>query len=119
MLVLTGCGTAEREAAAQHAADRFVSSLDSAGAGVGNACALLAPDTKKSLENSGQSCEQELPGLALPRGQAKTTAVWADRAQVRTSDDTLFLVELDSGWRVVAAGCRHDTEETYQCALAD
>jgi hypothetical protein len=112
---LSGCGTDQRESGATEAANRFVSTLDQPA----QACALLSPETLEALESQGEPCEQALTSLDLPRGRATEASVWSGRAQVHTDADTLFLVELDAGWRVVAAGCRHETEENYRCALAD
>jgi hypothetical protein len=113
--VLTGCGTDQRESAATDAANRFLSALDKPAA----ACELLSPTTKEALARPGETCGEALGSLRLPQGRTAGATVWSDRAQVHTDDDTLFLVELDTGWRVTAAGCRHETEEDYQCALAD
>ena len=115
MPLITGCGTDQHESAATDAASRFLSALDKPAA----ACEWLAPKTKEALESPGETCGQALGSLQLPQGRAAGATVWSDRAQVHTDDDTLFLVELDTGWRVTAAGCRHETEEDYQCALAD
>lgn len=114
LLLSTSCGTDERVAGATAAADRFVSSLDSPR----DACRLLAPLARDSLERGGESCADALPALDLPDGRARDATVWSARAQVRTSSDTLFLIELDNGWHVTAAGCVPAVDVTYECALS-
>jgi hypothetical protein len=109
-----GCGTGGQEAGATAAADRFVSSLDSPR----TACRLLAPATISSLESAGEPCAEALPDLRLPEGRARDATVWAERALVRTSSDTLFLVELDNGWRVTAAGCVPAEDVFYECVVS-
>jgi hypothetical protein len=112
---VAGCGTDQREAAATDAANRFLSSLDNPA----DACVLLSPKAKQALESGGEPCAEALGSLDLPGGRVSGASVWSDRAQAHAGGDTLFLVELDTGWRVTAAGCRHETEENYQCALSD
>jgi hypothetical protein len=110
----TGCGAGEQEAGAAAAVDEFVSSLDSPG----TACRLLAPETVSSLESKGESCAEALPDLRLPDGRARDATVWSERALVHTSSDTLFLVELDTGWRVTAAGCVPAADVSYDCVVS-
>jgi hypothetical protein len=112
--LLAGCGTGQRETDATDAANRFLSALDQAA----DACTWLSPKTQQALQSQGEPCAQALESLDLPSDRATGATVWSERAQVHTAQDTLFLVELDTGWRVTAAGCRHETEENYQCALA-
>lgn len=111
--VVAGCGADGREAGAAGAASRFLSSLDKPD----SACALLSPKARTALESGGEPCARALADLRLPGGQVTDATVWSERARVRTNGDTLFLVELDTGWRVTAAGCGHRTEDTYECAL--
>jgi hypothetical protein len=111
-LLAAGCGPGEREAGASAAADRFVSTLDSP-----DACLMLSPDAQKSLAHQGEPCADAVASLDLPHGRVRDATVWSDRAQVHTTDDTLFLVELDTGWRVTAAGCEPAEAGTYECAL--
>lgn len=114
LLVLSsGCGTVEREAGATAAADRFVSALDSPG----DACRLLAPQVRNSLEREGEPCADALTDLDLPADRARDATVWSERAVVHTSSDTLFLIELDTGWRVTAAGCVPSVDVAYECVL--
>jgi uncharacterized protein YceK len=116
--VLSGCGSIDdREQAASAVAARLLSAVDAKdGAG---ACALLAPKTASEVaESGGKPCEQaildeDLPGPGTPAG----THVYGQWAQVRLSDDTEFLAVFPGGWRVVAAGCRPDGDQPYDCTL--
>jgi hypothetical protein len=45
------------------------------------------------------------------------SSVWGDEAQVRLSDDTLFLTHTSAGWKVVAAGCTPNGDLPYECRL--
>lgn len=111
LVLVAGCGVAERAEPAADTARAFVTAV-----GDGDrtaACALLAPRTAERID----PCDQGIAELALPAGQVRDTRLWGDRAQVRTSADTLFLVELDDGWRVVAAGCVRAGEGRYDCQL--
>lgn len=114
--MVTGCGTGGRQAGSATAAEDFLNAVGSGDART--ACALLAPDTRQSLTSGGTPCAAALTELHLPAGELTgETSVWADRALARTSSDTIFLVELATGWRVAAAGCTHRTAESYRCAL--
>ena len=102
-LLVAGCGSAQRAAASDTAA-RFLTAVGEDD--LGTACGLLAPDVE---------CD---PVAELTGGAVGETAVWGDRAQVRSVAGTLFLVELDAGWRVSAAGCSPSVEGTYECVVA-
>ncbi|WP_460396778.1 hypothetical protein [Actinophytocola sediminis] len=115
MMTVAGCGTADREASATEVANQFVLALNRPD----EACRLLAPEALRALERDGQRCADALAELALPQhGRAHEVTIWSVRAQVRTSSDTLFLVERDTGWLVTAAGCVPAIDVTYDCALA-
>jgi hypothetical protein len=92
------------------------------GADPAERCALLAPATVTSLEHDeSQPCAAALGQLAdqlpLPEGSVQSVTVWGDNAQVRLSEDTLFLTLTDQGWKVTAAGCTAQDEGPYQCRL--
>jgi hypothetical protein len=93
--------------------------LDAVEQGDGEAaCAMLAPPTEETLTSDGTGCATALTDLNLPAdGGVRSASVWSDRAQVRTDDDVLFLVELPDGWRVTAAGCTQQPDELYRCQL--
>jgi ketosteroid isomerase-like protein len=116
---LAGCGAASgRERAAAEVAQRFVDAVarDDGDA----ACAVLAPDTVETLEESaGAPCadavlDEGLAGLAAP---VETSDVYGQWARVVLPGDTVFLAVFRRGWLVVAAGCREAGEGPYECAL--
>jgi hypothetical protein len=113
---LAGCGAGQREAAASETAEDFLAALDRGDTAA--ACASLSPEAAEALAASeGRSCEASLSLQDLPGGAVEAVDVWGDRAQVRTDMDVLFLAELDSGWKIVAAGCRPQGERPYQCEV--
>jgi hypothetical protein len=69
------------------------------------------------VASQGEACEAALTVEELPSGAVSEVQVWGDRAQVRTEEDVLFLVELDEGWRVAAAGCRPRGDLPYLCEV--
>jgi hypothetical protein len=83
------------------------------------ACAVLAPNTASEVEQSaGKPCAQAILDEDLPAPGAVTgTDVYGQWAQVRLSDDTVFLAVFTGGWRVVAAGCRPRQDRPYDCVL--
>ena len=118
ILACAGCAAGERAATSGDAADRFLAAIEAGD--VPAACGLIAPKTREGLELSeGQPCEASLGSLELPGGgSVDDVEVWGDRAQARGQTDTLFLVELDAGWRVTAAGCTPGDGDTYDCRLS-
>lgn len=118
LLLVAGCAPAgERGDAAATVAMRMLSAVaDQDGAG---ACAALAPDTVAELEESaGKPCaeailEEDLPGPGTVTG----SEVYGQWAQVRLSEDTVFLAAFPGGWRVVAAGCTPRQDRPYDCGL--
>jgi hypothetical protein len=118
LVVVTGCGTvSERESEAAAAASRFLTAV---GDGDGEAaCAALAPDTIAALERSaGEPCADAVLGEDLPGpADVEATDVYGQWARVVLAGDTLFLAVFPGGWRVVAAGCRSQGDQPYDCAL--
>ncbi|WP_433573613.1 hypothetical protein [Streptomyces sp. CA-251247] len=116
--VLTGCGAVdEREAAIRSAVERFdaaVAAKDGA-----SLCAALAPGTRSELEDSEhQPCAEAAAGLGLPpAGAVDGMDVYGQEARVVAAGDTLFLSRFTGGWKVVAAGCRPEPGQPYQCAV--
>jgi hypothetical protein len=112
--VLAACsaGSTGAEAAARDFVDATVAGDARTG------CALLAPATRDTLEHQrGGPCEAELGRLTLPGGSVVRVEEWADRAQVRTTADTLFMTRTAAGWRVAAAGCSPRGEAPYVCTV--
>ncbi|HEV7965159.1 MAG TPA: hypothetical protein VGP57_21625 [Actinoplanes sp.] len=117
-LALAGCGdVGRRSAAATEVALRMLTAVD--GKDGATACATLAPDTASKLqESAGKPCAEAILGENLPAPGTVTGAdVYGQWAQVRLSDDTLFLGAFPGGWRVVAAGCTPRGERPYNCTL--
>jgi hypothetical protein len=118
LVLLSGCAdVGSREASASDIAVRLLNAVDVKD-GVA-ACAVLAPDTAAELEQSARKpcaeavLDEDLPAPATVSG----TDVYGQWAQVRLSDDTMFLAVFPGGWRVVAAGCTPRRSRPYDCAL--
>lgn len=113
----SGCSAGQREVDSKAAAVDFLAAM--ADGDTRAACALLATRTRDDLETSeSMPCSSALESVEISGGDVGEVAVWGDRAQARASTGTLFLVELDAGWRVTAAGCTRADDGTYDCLLA-
>lgn len=118
LIATAGCSSAgDRAAAATAVATRLLTAV--AGGDGAAACAVLAPDTVSELEQSaGKPCAQAILDADLPAAGSVTAAdVYGQWAQVRLSDDTVFLAVFPGGWRVVAAGCQPRQNRPYDCVL--
>lgn len=83
------------------------------------ACALLAPETRSELEQSaGRPCAEAILGedLTIVRTPDGSEAYGA-MAQVRYEGETLFLAELEDGWRIRAAGCTPAAHSRFDCTI--
>jgi hypothetical protein len=115
-LALTGCTSAgDRSGAATTTAVRLLTAVaDHDGAA---ACAVLAPDTMAEVSQD-EPCEQAILDEDLPKpGTVEKASVYGQWAQVKLSDDTVFLAVFPGGWRVVAAGCTPRGDRPYDCAV--
>jgi uncharacterized protein YceK len=118
LVTLGGCSAvADRAEAADGVALRMLQAVDDKD-GEG-ACAVLAPETAAELvQSADKPCAQAVLDEDLPSpGEVTGTDVYGQWAQVRLSDDTLFLAVFPDGWRVVAAGCTSRGERPYDCTL--
>ncbi|MGH3877459.1 MAG: hypothetical protein ACRDSK_10545 [Actinophytocola sp.] len=117
VLLCAGCSSGQRETDSRDVAASFLAAMGDGDTRA--ACALLANDTRQDLEYSeGEPCATSLGSVDIAGGRVAEVAVWGDRAQARASTGTLFLVELNTGWRVAAAGCTRAADGTYDCLLA-
>jgi hypothetical protein len=107
--MLVGCSATERPDV-ERVAEDFASGDPAA------RCALLAPATLATVERDGP-CVAEVGAVAPKGGDVLQSAVWGDQAQVRLSDDTLFLTRTSAGWKVAAAGCTPNGDLPYECRL--
>ncbi|MFC3382520.1 hypothetical protein [Couchioplanes azureus] len=118
LLLLGGCApAAERGEAAADVAVQLLTAVQSRDGAA--ACATLAPETLAEVEESaGESCAAAILDEDLPSpGTVTGTDVYGQWAQVRLTDDTVFLAAFPGGWRVVAAGCTPRDQRPYDCAV--
>lgn len=81
-------------------------------------CDLLAGSTLAQVQQEGP-CEDVLVELPLGSGEVTAVEVWGEEAQVRLSDDTLFLTRTADGWRISAAACTpRGAELPYACEVS-
>jgi hypothetical protein len=112
VLVLCGCGDVSDDEVAEVGADF-------AGADPLVRCELLLPNTRTALmEEESATCEEAIE--TVPRGGDVTSVeIWGEEAQVRLTDDTLFLTRTSEGWRIAAAACEpQGADRPYDCELA-
>ncbi|MQA78809.1 MAG: hypothetical protein GEV10_10095 [Streptosporangiales bacterium] len=115
-VLCAGCGQSVDAAAVRESAQAFLGAVrmqDGA-----RACEVFAQKVVDDLTAGGGTCADELAQRSLD-GDAtiSAVAVWGDRAQVKTSGDTLFLARYGAAWRVTAAGCRPRAEGPYECEV--
>lgn len=114
-LLLAGCAT-DTSAPARVAED-FYRALSEGRPDA--ACLLLAPRTAAKLPDDGESCGQALGELQLSGGSLQEAVAWGEEAQVRLSEDTLFLHRYAEGWKVKAAGCEPRPDLPFDCEVED
>lgn len=118
-LAIAGCGTADREADAGAAAQRFHAALEQ---GDGQAaCDQLNAETASKLEKQEkQPCAEAILSLELPKGgTVADTRVYVTSAFTTLAEGgSDFLDEGPNGWRVSAAGCEPTApSQPYDCDL--
>lgn len=84
-----------------------------------DACALLAPETVREVEQSaGQACEQAIVEEQIPQAsELLESRRFGNQAQVRLESDVAFLAEFAAGWRLVAVGCTAREPLPYDCQV--
>jgi hypothetical protein len=112
---LSGCaGTGSEAAAPSRVASDFEEAL--AGGDGGAACALLAPQTHRDVEEqAGTPCAEAMAGFASDGGPVAAAKTYGHSAQVTVGGDTVFLALLPDGWRVTAALCAPVPDRPYDC----
>ena len=111
VLALAGCASASQPDVSRTAATFENRSVDAQ-----TRCALLAPATLNSVAQSSP-CEEEIAHLPLQGGPVRSVQVWGGNAQVKLGDDTVFLTQTDTGWKVTAALCQSRGEAPYDCQV--
>ena len=118
-LALVGCGTADREADAGAAAQRFHAALEQRDGRT--ACDQLNAETASKLEKQEkQPCAEAILSLELPKGgTVADTRVYVTSAFTTLAEGASdFLDEGPHGWRVSAAGCEPTApSQPYDCEL--
>jgi hypothetical protein len=70
------------------------------------------------VEEESSTCEEAIGQVPLGAGKVTAVEVWGEEAQVRLTDDTLFLTRTTDGWRISAAACTPQGESLpYDCRL--
>lgn len=117
LAVLSGCGTGPDSPGAVSTAEAFARQ---AAAAPQQACALLSAHTRDDLEQAEEApCAEALPRVGLPGVSARRSVdVYEQHARVVLADDVLFLARFADGWKVTAAGCVAQPDDTpYECEL--
>jgi hypothetical protein len=115
MGMVAGCGSSG--SAAPEVATGFYDAIDAGD--TSQACDLLAPQTRRELEQSEHTtCQRALARAELPVvDETVGSSRFGHHAQVRFDNDTVFLAEYDSGWKVIAAGCTARGTLPYDCVI--
>lgn len=115
-VLAAGCGTGHEDAVLR-AGTGYGDAV--AAADWADACTLLAPGTRRELEQAaGAPCEEALPQedpVAVTGRPA--VHVYGTQAQLAYAGDTLFLSRYDDRWLVVAAVCRPREARPHDCAV--
>lgn len=83
------------------------------------ACRLLAPGTASAVVQAvGKPCPAAIVTVNVAgRGRPAQVDAYGQNARVVFSDDTVFLADFPSGWRLTAAGCTPQGEQPYKCLV--
>ena len=115
--LLAGCGAKTDGPAIDRAAHFYAAIADRDASG---ACADLAPEARKSLEQQEKkACEDAILDQDLPkvRGHGKVR-VYGSMAEVVHRGDVAFLSRYDHEWLLTAVGCAqgHD-DKPFDCQV--
>ena len=120
-LGVTGCGrSADRDRAAA-VAERFFSAVESNDGAA--ACAQLAPDTRKALEDDEQKpCREAIGSLQIEPGALSKVELYLTNGKADLDNgDSAFLSLTPDGWRLSAVGCKPGSgppqDEPMECEL--
>jgi hypothetical protein len=114
-LLLAGCTPAGRSDALS-AAEGFQAAVDRRDWVSG--CAGLSGPARQDVESTDTGCAAGLSELHLSGGTVGDVQVWGGTAQVRLGQQTLFLAEFSTGWKVTAAGCTYVSKDSpYDCEV--
>jgi hypothetical protein len=115
---LTGCGSQPHEHAVTSVADAFHEAFAAKDGSA--ACAELAPQTRRELEQSaGKPCaEAVLEEPVSPRTEPQRIEVFGTQAIVGVGEGTTFLARFPDGWRVMAAACKPQPVGPYDCSIS-
>lgn len=116
-LLLTGCSLSPDGTAATSVAVGFHRALHQ---GDGQqACDLLMPSVRQSLESGGDQCATAILQQDVPDADGPGTAsAFGMNAQVRLAGDVVFLSDASGRWLVIAAGCEPQSGRPYQCRIS-
>jgi hypothetical protein len=119
LLALTGCSQGGRGTPSGpiRAVETFEAALKRGDAAT--ACNLLAPPTRKELEESeSEKCAKALPDQDIPAVTSDPDVeVFGDEAIARVAGDVVFLTNVGGTWMVAAAGCKPQPNQPYDCEV--
>ena len=101
-----GCGRSGDRDRAAEVAERFFAAVNS-GDGAA-ACAQLAPDTRKALQDDEQKpCREAIGTLSIEPGALTGIALYLTNAKADLDNgQSAFLSQTADGWRLSAVGCK-------------
>jgi hypothetical protein len=114
---LVGCGQPHRDDVVGVASTFYAAYTAQDGA---TACRHLAPKTSSELEKSaGKPCEEAVLEENLPEVGAPTEVhVFSTQAEVKWNGETTFLARFPGGWKVMAAACKPQPGQPYDCSVS-
>lgn len=108
---LAGCASAS-----QPEVEKVATVFSNPGVDAQSRCALLAPATRESLEQSAP-CTDAIGQLPFQGGDVRSVQIWGGGAQAKVGGDTVFLTRTDAGWKVTAALCQPRGNAPYRCEV--